>query len=147
MFSFMLITKALADENRVRILMALTQRDLCVCQITGLLDLAPSTTSKHLSILRQAQLIDHSKQGKWVYYSLPAKDSTQPYVASTISWLQQALHNHPKITEDTAKLRHILAQEDLCPWPISAEELTCHSVAIHAIDQDNYPLEETTVTK
>jgi len=51
MFEFMNITKALADENRVRILMALNGRDeLCVCQLIDMLQLAPSTVSKHLFI-------------------------------------------------------------------------------------------------
>lgn len=54
MFDFLTTCRALADENRIRILMALRGRQLCVCQVTAFLDLAPSTTSKHLSILRQA---------------------------------------------------------------------------------------------
>ena len=58
MFGFMNITKALADENRVRILMALNGRnELCVCQLIDMLQLAPSTVSKHLFILRNARLI------------------------------------------------------------------------------------------
>jgi DNA-binding transcriptional ArsR family regulator len=45
---FMALTKALADENRIRIFLALKDQELCVCQITELMGLAPSTTSKHL---------------------------------------------------------------------------------------------------
>ena len=45
MREFLNITKALADENRVRTLLALRQGELCVCQITELLALAPSTVS------------------------------------------------------------------------------------------------------
>jgi ArsR family transcriptional regulator len=55
MREFMNITKALADENRVRTLLALRKGELCVCQTTEL-GLAPSTVSKHLSILYQAGL-------------------------------------------------------------------------------------------
>ncbi|MBW2408107.1 MAG: winged helix-turn-helix transcriptional regulator, partial [Deltaproteobacteria bacterium] len=54
MFTFMAITRALSDQNRVRALMALKDRELCVCQIIELLDLAPSTVSKHMSILANA---------------------------------------------------------------------------------------------
>ena len=46
MFSFMAITRALSDQNRVRTLMALRDLELCVCQIIELLELAPSTVSK-----------------------------------------------------------------------------------------------------
>jgi ArsR family transcriptional regulator len=48
MFQFMTLTKAMTDENRVRILMALSTADeLCVCHINELLGLEPSTVSKH----------------------------------------------------------------------------------------------------
>ena len=61
MREFMNITKALADANRVRMLLALRGRELCVCQITELFGLAPSTMSKHLSILYQAGLVDFAQ--------------------------------------------------------------------------------------
>ena len=63
MREFMSITKALADPNRVRILLALRRGELCVCQITELFGLAPSTVSKHLSILHHAGLIQSRKIG------------------------------------------------------------------------------------
>ena len=77
MLAFMNITKALADENRVRILAALKNRELCVCQIIDLLQLAPSTVSKHLSILRQARLLAVRKTGRWAYYRLNEIDRRQ----------------------------------------------------------------------
>ena len=58
MRDFMNIVKALGDENRVRALLALRTSELCVCQIIELLGLAPSTVSKHMSILKQARLVD-----------------------------------------------------------------------------------------
>jgi DNA-binding transcriptional ArsR family regulator len=45
------IAKALADENRTRVLMFLRAGELCVCQIMEMMGLAPSTVSKHLNIL------------------------------------------------------------------------------------------------
>ncbi len=47
---FMDVTRALADESRIRTLLALEQGELCVCQITEILDLAPSTVSKHMAL-------------------------------------------------------------------------------------------------
>ena len=69
MLNYISAIRALGDENRVRILMALRQRPLCVCEITTLLGLAASTTSKHLFILRQARLIESIKNGRWVSYN------------------------------------------------------------------------------
>ena len=51
------IFKALSDSNRIRIIKMLQIRPLCVCEITAVLNLATSTVSKHLSILREADLI------------------------------------------------------------------------------------------
>ncbi|MBC8401550.1 MAG: winged helix-turn-helix transcriptional regulator [Candidatus Marinimicrobia bacterium] len=62
--------KSLSDINRIRILKMLEVRPLCVCEITEILGLAPSTVSKHLSLLRDAELINDFKDGKWVNYNL-----------------------------------------------------------------------------
>jgi DNA-binding transcriptional ArsR family regulator len=48
----------------------LTSGELCVCQVTEVLQLAPSTVSKHMSILRQAGLVEARKEGRWIYYRL-----------------------------------------------------------------------------
>ncbi len=52
---FMNISKALTDENRVRMLLASRQGVPCICQIAGLSGPAPSTVSEHLSILFRAR--------------------------------------------------------------------------------------------
>lgn len=102
MFSFINIVRALGDENRVRILMALRQRPLCVCEITTLLGLAASTTSKHLFLLRQARLIESIKKGRWVYYRLPENPS--PSVSDALCWLNKELADSPQILQDVAAL-------------------------------------------
>mgnify|MGYP001377373556 FL=1 len=65
------VTKALSDGQRVRALMLLRGGELCVCRIVEVLALAPSTVSKHLSILSEADLVDVHKEGRWAYYRLP----------------------------------------------------------------------------
>ena len=71
MRSTLRITKALSDIQRLRILMILRAGELCVCQIIAVVGLAPSTVSKHLSILSAADLVDSRKDGRWAYYRLP----------------------------------------------------------------------------
>ncbi len=90
MREFMAITKALSDHNRVRILLALRQHELCVCQITELFGLATSTVSKHLSILQQAGLVVSRKTERWVYYRLAAKGSPVT-VSEAIDWVHKSL--------------------------------------------------------
>ena len=105
---FMAVAKALADENRVRMLLALRGGEMCVCQITELLGLALSTTSKHLSILYQAGLVDARKEGRWIYYSLPGKEA--PAAArEAIRWVVKGLAEDRRIAEDTARLKKVLA--------------------------------------
>ena len=67
--------KALGDETRIRAVLALREYELCVCQIVELLELAPSTVSKHLQILKEAGLVKSRKKGRWVYYSLSSSDA------------------------------------------------------------------------
>jgi arsenate reductase/ArsR family transcriptional regulator len=62
--------KALGHPIRLRILSLLRGGELCVCQITAVLELAPSTISEHLGLLRRSGFLAERKQGKWVFYSL-----------------------------------------------------------------------------
>ena len=71
------VLKALADETRLRALCALRGGELCVCQLIALLELAPSTVSKHLSILRSARLVESRKDGRWIYYRLATHFKTR----------------------------------------------------------------------
>ena len=109
------ITKALADENRVRTLLALRGGELCVCQITELFGLAPSTISKHLSILHQAGLVESRKDGRWIYYMLP-RNGTVPALRDAIRWLERSLADDERVVEDRQKLRKILRMDpvELC---------------------------------
>ena len=108
MQDFLSITKALSDENRVRVLMALNTGELCVCQIIELLNLAPSTVSKHMSILKQARLVEGEKSGKWVYYRLA---SSAPKAAlEAIEWAKKHLVTETTIKSDAKNLRAIIKQ-------------------------------------
>jgi len=109
------ITKALADENRIRVLLALRVGELCACQITELFGLAPSTMSKHLSLLYQAGLVDSRKEGRWIYFRLP--DGKTPATAKrAIEWITKAAEAEPRIQEDVETLEKILKLDpsELC---------------------------------
>jgi ArsR family transcriptional regulator len=115
MREFMAITKALSDPNRVRMLLALRRRELCVCQITELFGFAPSTVSKHLSILHHAGLIQSRKTARWVYYRLP--DEVAPAIVREIlNWAKQSLGKSTQAIADTKKLNRILKTDpsELC---------------------------------
>jgi DNA-binding transcriptional ArsR family regulator len=103
----MAVSKALADENRVRILALLRGRTLCVCQIIAVLGLAPSTVSKHLSILRQGGLLKIEKRGRWIHCRL-ASDGAPAVAKQALSWLQSSLKYAKHIQDDRRSLAKVL---------------------------------------
>jgi DNA-binding transcriptional ArsR family regulator len=109
------ITKALSDENRVRALMMLCQGELCVCQLIQMLGLAPSTVSKHMSILYQAGLVDARKEGRWNYYR-PADEDAPEFVLDAIRWVQKSLAKDKKIVADNRQLKLVckMEKDELC---------------------------------
>jgi ArsR family transcriptional regulator, arsenate/arsenite/antimonite-responsive transcriptional repressor len=115
MRDLMTVIKALADENRVRVLMALGPKELCVCQIVELLGLAPSTVSKHVAILKQARLVDGRKEGRWMFCRLAEDDASAEAKAMT-SLVSRLLADDPQSREDAKRLKQILKmdRDELC---------------------------------
>jgi DNA-binding transcriptional ArsR family regulator len=107
---FLNITKALSDENRVRVLMFLETGEMCVCQLIEMLALAPSTVSKHMSILLQAGLVRVRKDGRWVYYDLPDRDAPAA-VRAAVDMLQSCLRDRPQIISDAQRLEKVRATD------------------------------------
>ncbi|MEP0774785.1 MAG: winged helix-turn-helix transcriptional regulator, partial [Acidobacteriota bacterium] len=62
--------KALGHPARLRLAVMLADGELCVCQMTAVLGLAPSTVSAHLAELKRAGLVQERKAGRWVFYRL-----------------------------------------------------------------------------
>ena len=98
MKSFIKVMKALSDPNRVRIIKALQQKFMCVCELQALLDLAQPTVSKHLKILEEAGLVDYKKDGLWVNYFL-ADGKSSPYAANLLGNLQHWLNEDAEIAK------------------------------------------------
>ncbi len=81
---FVAVAKALGHPARLRIAAMLRTGELCVCQLSTILQLAASTVSGHLNDLRRAGLVIERKEGKLVYYAL---DASSPFA----DWVRQAL--------------------------------------------------------
>ncbi|MDD4809903.1 MAG: metalloregulator ArsR/SmtB family transcription factor [Methanobacterium formicicum] len=62
--------KILSDITRLKILQALYQRELCVCDLTAVLEANQSNISHQLRVLRSKNLVKFRKEGKMAYYSL-----------------------------------------------------------------------------
>lgn len=108
----LLILKAIADKNRLRIIKMLQKRSYCVCEITAVLDIATSTVSKHLSILKNAGIIEDMKDGKWVHYFL-IESSNNIFLNALLPLLSFWLNNDEQIIADLKKLE-TMNREKLC---------------------------------
>ena len=107
MREFMNLSKALADANRVRMVIVLREGELCACQLTELFGLAPSTMSKHLSILYQARLVNTRKNGRWVYFSLAGKE-VPACVSAALKWVEASLADDEQTIADAKRLKRVL---------------------------------------
>jgi len=80
-----------------------------------MLGLAPSTVSKHMSILRQARLVEARKEGKWMYYRLPDEETPKEAIGA-IEWVRNSLAADKRIRADLRELKRVcrMDKEKLC---------------------------------
>lgn len=112
MKSFIKVTKALSDPSRVKIMKMLQKKMMCVCELQAALQVAQSTTSKHLQILEEAGLISSKKDGLWVNYMI-ADGSESPYAASLIGSLKHWLDEDKEVQALIERLPDI-KRENVC---------------------------------
>ncbi|MDR3518936.1 MAG: metalloregulator ArsR/SmtB family transcription factor [Azospirillaceae bacterium] len=115
--TFETVAKAVADPSRVRILKLLEGGELCVCQITTVLDLATATVSKHLAALKTAGLLQQRRDGKWAYYRL-AERELNAYALPFLGLLGGLLRDDPTVTED----RRVLAMVNAVPLQVLCDQ-------------------------
>lgn len=118
--SLVQVFRALGHPARVRIMAMLRTGELCACQITAVLDLAPSTVSAHLSDLRRAGLIAERKDGRWIYYRLATQD-----VQEIGEWLWQRITRDPQVSRDASVVKQLRAvpAEQLCSVDLDLSQL------------------------
>lgn len=74
--------RVLADENRLRLLLLLRERELFVCQLMAVLQLSQPLVSRNLALLEREGLLDSRRQGKHIFYNL--KKNLPPLAASLL---------------------------------------------------------------
>lgn len=106
------ILKALADENRLRVLNVLAKRELCVCEMESVLNIAQSNASRHLIKLSEAGIIVSEKKGQFVFYSLSSSTlETFPFLKNLID---KELPLLPKFQADLQSLAAFESGGHLC---------------------------------
>ena len=103
--------KALADETRFRIMVLLTQGELCVCDLMDVLEEPQSKISRHLSYLKHSGLTYSKRVGVWMHYGL--REKADERCDHLVRFLSEELLPLPQSRKDIDRLRQ-LKQEDGC---------------------------------
>lgn len=102
--------KALADPTRVRIISALLERELCVCELCDSLAVTQSTLSTHLQVIRDAGLVSARKDGKWMYYDI--HPDGRAAIEAVFKTFGVSLKADATLRQDKRKLRARVALRD-----------------------------------
>ncbi|NOX97946.1 MAG: metalloregulator ArsR/SmtB family transcription factor [Nitrospirae bacterium] len=100
------IFKALSDETRLRILVLLSERELCVCQLEAALGLSQARVSRHLTVLRNAGLVHDRREGLWIFYSLACPENELEKSVHRI--LKSCFKKDRSFKEDISNMRKCL---------------------------------------
>lgn len=95
------IFKILSDETRIRIIILLYQEELCVCELSGILDVSQPKISKNLSKLRDMNLVADERKEKFVFYSLKKENRV---LMSTLMNIMDDLESYPQLVADQRRL-------------------------------------------
>ncbi|MFP4564030.1 MAG: ArsR/SmtB family transcription factor [Spirochaetia bacterium] len=110
--SIVKIGKAIDHPLRVRALAALRDRELCVCELVELFGLAPSTVSKHMSLIADAGLVNRRRDGKWTYYSIP--QDPPPPIAGAIDMVMSLAAEDEAVAADRRKIENLKCRGEDC---------------------------------
>lgn len=96
---------ALADRTRLRLLNLLREGEVCVCYFTEALQELQPKVSRHLAYLRQAGIVETSREGKWIYYRIaePEDENAARVLRETLNWLT----NEEQMQQDRSRLIQI----------------------------------------
>jgi ArsR family transcriptional regulator len=104
------VFKALSDPTRLRIVRLLLERDLCVCELMYILNMEQSRISHQLRILRDADLVEDTRDGKWIIYRIP--DSLRKTLMPLINlYLKEKIGGSQEILSDIKSLRLCLKED------------------------------------
>ena len=119
------VYKCLCDPQRLRILNLLREGPLCVCHIQSILGETQVRTSTQLAYMRKLGLVESSRQGTWMIYSLA--QPTHPVLIENLKCLHDCTGEHPEFASDLEERRRILAEIEAhrsVPAGVRAEVLT-----------------------
>ncbi len=104
------VAKALSDESRLRALRLLEPGELCLCHLIEVIGLAPSTMSKHMQLLVDAELVQQRKAGRWRYYRLAGVEAPAE-ARDALVWVRASLLQQPGAEADLQHREDVLSRD------------------------------------
>jgi DNA-binding transcriptional ArsR family regulator len=103
------IFKALADPTRLRIMILLRRRDLCVCELMFILGMEQSRISHHMRVLRDAGIAEDVREGRWIIYRVP--EEARAFLAGLFAGaLRERIGLSREAAEDARKLESCIRE-------------------------------------
>lgn len=99
------VFKAIGQNTRLKILMLVAKRVLCVCELEYILGITQSAVSQHMKILKDANLVKEFKEGQWVFYSL--NEEYLEEVAESIKKISTGVLDSGDLEEEIKKLEYL----------------------------------------
>ena len=100
--------RALSEEARLRIVMLLTNGELCVCDLMAILEEPQSKISRHLAYLTHSGLTKSKRVGVWMHYSL--KEPLNEVYKAEVECLMKQLSHFPQLSSDQDRLLELKKQ-------------------------------------
>lgn len=94
------IYRILSDETRLRIIILLAQKELCVCELSHILEVSQPTVSKNLSKLRDMNLVTTERKEKFIFYKLKTENAI---LERTVKGILDNLDDYPQLIIDKNK--------------------------------------------
>jgi ArsR family transcriptional regulator len=104
------IFKALSDPTRLRILLLLLKRELCVCELMFILEMEQSRLSHQLKILKNADLVEDERESRWIIYRIP-ESARKSLVTVFGEFLNARLEDNKEVRQDVENLGTCLKEE------------------------------------
>jgi ArsR family transcriptional regulator len=103
--------KLLSDETRLRIMVLLYHKELCVCQLCGVMDIPQPNVSKHLAKLRDMGFVKDERQEQFVFYSLNIDDKIFKNILQNIV---DNIEKYPVFKNDIEKIKNAEKYLETC---------------------------------
>ena len=103
--------KAISDETRLRILILLFTKELCVCEICDIIGESQPKVSRHLAKLRDTGIVEDKRQGQWIFYYLTSKNKVE---ADILAAIVNNIEQIQVLKRDRMRLSERVAEKKLC---------------------------------